>query len=196
LILLVGGAELIIDGIRSVVVAVLTKLARLLTCIQIGQLLGREQKSGRFISGLPAKATIGRCTILKRIGLSNELSEFCDKRSEFVLSHSDCSDFRNPSPDARAFDKHEATQPQFDLRMASTASPLSQQPAQQVNELLNGSGELLDACTNNSKSPRERCGLKSNRTKVTPRRVAKIAPPKGTDSAAILTQERERNRGK
>jgi hypothetical protein len=181
----VGGAELIIDGIRSVVVAVLTKLARLLTCIQIGQLLGREQKSERFIipfpGGLPAKATIGRCTILKRIGLSNELSEFCDKRSEFVLSHSDCSDFRNPSPDARAFDKHEATQPQSDLRMTSTASPLSQQPAQQVNE---------------SKSPRERCGLKSNRTKVTPHRVAKIAPPKGTDSAAILTQERERNRGK
>jgi len=49
---------------------------------------------------------------------------------------------------------------------------------------------------NESKSPRERCGLKSNRTKVTPHRVAKIAPPKGTDSAAILTQARERNRGK
>jgi len=65
--------------------------------------------------------------------------------------------------------------------MTSTASPLSQQPAQQVNE---------------SKSPRERCGLKSNRTKVTPHRVAKIAPPKGTDSAAILAQARERNRGK
>ena len=140
--------------------------------------------------------TIDRRAIPKRIGLSDELSEFCDKRSEFVFSHLDCSDFRAPSPDARAFDKHEATQPQFDLRMTSTASPLSQQPAQQVNELLNGSGELLDACTNNSKSPRERCGLKSNRTKVTPRRVAKIAPPKGTDSAAILTQARERNRGK
>ena len=174
MILLVGGAELIIDGIRSVVVAVLTKLARLLTCIQIGQLLGREQKSGRFIIAFP-------------------VSEFCDKRSEFVLSHSDRSDFRAPSPDARAFDKHEASQPQFDLRMTSTASLLSQQPTQQMNELLNGSGELLDASTNNSKYPRERCGLKSNRTKVTPHRVAKIAPRKV--HRRYPDTARERNRG-
>ena len=79
-----GGAGLIIDVIRFVVVAVLIKLARLLRCIQIGQQLGRERKSGRFImafrGGLPAKATIGRCTIPIRIGLSDQLGEFCMDR--------------------------------------------------------------------------------------------------------------------
>jgi hypothetical protein len=49
LILLLGSPGLIIDGMRSVVVAALTKLARLLTCIQIGWQLGRRRQPRPFI---------------------------------------------------------------------------------------------------------------------------------------------------
>jgi hypothetical protein len=71
-----------IDGKRSVVIAVFTKLALLLTCIQIGWQLGRRRLprplTMAFRGGLLAEAIVGGGALPTGIGLSKQPSKFFD----------------------------------------------------------------------------------------------------------------------
>src|SRR5262249_42447223 len=95
-VFLLGSEGWMIDGKRSVVIAVFAKLTLLPTCIQIGWQLGRRRLPRPFMiafrGGLLAEAIVGGGAPPTGVGLSKQPSKFFNTIAfsvdlECVLSH-------------------------------------------------------------------------------------------------------------